>query len=220
LLHRRSPGDLFDLLYAIVFRDQFGVNRREVVTTFLKKSIFEGEPTAARDLLRALPIATFRELWQSLVVPVASLFNFDFVLANFQNLIESLFALIIPAAQPAFVPVMPAARITRPFGSGGRSVGGGFRNYFSADIRNTIISAGRAGMMVQLSYDGYNRLVEPYKLEYYVRKKDGRGLEYFWGWDTTGGKSGKIGIKQFICDKISSVSVTNHPFHPRFAVEF
>jgi hypothetical protein len=74
--------------------------------------------------------------------------------------------------------------------------------------------------MVQLSYDGYNRLIEPYKLEYYVRKKDGRGLEYFWGWDTTGGKSGKIGIKQFICDKISSVGATNHPFHPRFAVEF
>ena len=60
-------------------------------------------------------------------------------------------------------------------------------------------------MMVQLSYDGYNRLVEPYKLEYYIRKKDGRGLEYFWGWDTSGGKSGKIGIKQFICDKIGSV---------------
>jgi hypothetical protein len=44
--------------------------------------------------------------------------------------------------------------------------------------------------MVQLLYDGYDRLVEPYRLEYYVRKKDGRGLEYFWGWDTTGGKSG------------------------------
>jgi predicted nucleotidyltransferase component of viral defense system len=27
LLHRRNPVDLFDLLYAIVFRDQFGVSR-------------------------------------------------------------------------------------------------------------------------------------------------------------------------------------------------
>ena len=50
--------------------------------------------------------------------------------------------------------------------------------------------------MVELTYDGIRRLVEPYKLEYYVRKKDGRGFEYFWGWDTTGGRSGKIGIKQ------------------------
>ncbi len=29
LLHRRNPVDLFDLLYTIIFRDQFGVNRRE-----------------------------------------------------------------------------------------------------------------------------------------------------------------------------------------------
>ena len=73
--------------------------------------------------------------------------------------------------------------------------------------------------MVHLSYDGYNRLVEPYKLEYYVRKKDGQGLEYFWGWDTTGGKSGKVGIKQFICNKIQSVRPTSQSFQPRYAVE-
>jgi hypothetical protein len=75
-------------------------------------------------------------------------------------------------------------------------------------------------MMVRLVYDGYDRAVEPYKLEYYVRKKDGLALEYFWGWDTTGGKSGKIGIKQFICDKIQSVQPTSFPFQPRYAVKF
>lgn len=74
--------------------------------------------------------------------------------------------------------------------------------------------------MVLLSYDGFDRFVEPYRLEYYVRKKDGRGLEYFWGWDTTGGRSGKTGIKQFICDKITSVQESARSFHPRFAVEF
>src|SRR5205823_3405844 len=161
------------LLYAIVFRDQFGVSRREVITTFLKKSIFEANPTDARDQLRAVPIADFRELWKFLVAPVASLFNFDFVVTNFQGLIDSLFALAI-APQPALAggglaPVI-SARITRPSGGFGRPVGGGFRNYFSSDIRNTIIGAGRARTMVQLSYDGYDRIVEPYKLEYYVRK--------------------------------------------------
>jgi hypothetical protein len=73
--------------------------------------------------------------------------------------------------------------------------------------------------MVDLTYDGFNRLIEPYKLEYYVRKKDSRGLEYFWGWDTTGGRSGKVGIKQFICDKIQLVRATNLRFQPRFNVE-
>ncbi|WP_338695240.1 nucleotidyl transferase AbiEii/AbiGii toxin family protein [Bradyrhizobium sp. 26S5] len=222
LLHRRNPVDLFDLLYAIVFRDQFGVSRREVVTTFLKKSIFEANPTDARDQLRAVPIANFRGLWTSLVAPVASLFNFDFVATNFQGLVDSLFALII-VPQPAFSGGGGGAlapRILRPSGGIERSISGGFRNYFSSDVRNTIISAGRSGTMVQLSYDGYDRLIEPYKLEYYVRKKDGQGLEYFWGWDTSGGKSGKTGIKQFICDKIVSVHSTNRQFQPRFAVEF
>jgi predicted nucleotidyltransferase component of viral defense system len=218
LLHRRNPVDLFDLLYTIVFRDQFGVSRREVVTTFLKKSIFEANPTDARDQLRAVPIADFQGLWASLVAPVASLFNFDYVTTNFQSLVDSLFALVIPQPSVSGGGV-PAARILRPSGGVVRPIGGGFRNYFPSDIRNTIISAGRSGTMVRLLYDGYDRLIEPYKLEYYVRKKDGRGLEYFWGWDTSGGKSGKTGIKQFICDKIATVQPTNRKFQPRFAVE-
>jgi len=73
---------------------------------------------------------------------------------------------------------------------------------------------------VELIYDdGIRRLVEPYKIEYYVRKKDGIGLEYFWGYDRTGGKSGP-GIKRFICDKIFSVRSTNMAFVPQFQPEF
>jgi predicted nucleotidyltransferase component of viral defense system len=218
LLHRRNPVDLFDLLYTIAFRDQFGVNRREVVTTFLRKSIFESEPMVARDQLRAVPVADFSGLWKSLVAPVASLFNFDFVTSNFQGLIDSLFTLVAPT-QPAFAPASTGPRLMRPSGGFARPIGTGFRNYFAADARKTIMDAGRSGTMVELSYDGYERLVEPYKLEYYVRKKDGRGLEYFWGWDTTGGRSGKVGIKQFICDKIQSVRPSGQSFQPRFAIE-
>jgi predicted nucleotidyltransferase component of viral defense system len=218
LLHRRNPADLFDLLYAIVFRDQFGVNRREVVTTFLKKSIFDSEPMVARDQLRAVPVADFSGLWKSLVAPISSLFNFEFVVANFQGLIDSLFTLVAPA-QRVFAPVSAGPTLRRPSGGFSRPLSPVFRNYFVADARRAIMDAGRARTMVELSYDGYDRLVEPYKLEYYVRKKDGRGLEYFWGWDTTGGRSGKVGIKQFICDKIQSVRPTAHPFNPRFAIE-
>jgi hypothetical protein len=169
-------------------------------------------------------VTDFSGVWNSLVAPVASLFNFDFVIANFRGLIDSLFALVTPA-QPAGIPTNVAPSLRRPFGGVGRPIGSiasidaGFRNYFPADVRRTIISAGRASTMVELYYDGYQRLVEPYKLEYYVLKRDGRGLEYFWGWDTTGGKSGKIGIKQFICDKIQLVHPTNRSFQPRFAIE-
>ena len=164
LLHRRNPGDLFDLLYAIVFRDQFGVNRREVVTTFLKKSIFDSQPMVARDQLRSVAIADFGGLWTSLVAPVASLFKFDFVVSNFQALIDSLFELVAPPPAAAFPG--PTARIAR-LGDLGRSTAAvGFRNYFAADARHTIIGAGRSGTMVRLTYDGYERLVEPYKLEF------------------------------------------------------
>lgn len=219
LLHRRNPVDLFDLLYAIIFRDQFGVSRSEVVTTFLRKSVFERQPSVARDQLRSIPLADFSGMWKSLVAPVASLFNFDFVLANFQVLVDSLFSLVAAPTQPAFAPAGGGGlRLGRP--SGRPSVGSvGFRNYFTSDIRNTIIAAGRACTMVELTYDGHTRLVEPYKLQYYVRKKDRRGLEYFWGWDNTGGRSRKIGIKQFICDKIQSVRSTSHVFQPKYLVE-
>ncbi len=73
--------------------------------------------------------------------------------------------------------------------------------------------------VLELSYDGYDRLVEPYSMKYYVRK-NGVGMEYFWGYDTSGGKSGRQSIKQFICDKIESASLTNFSFSPRYAVEF
>jgi hypothetical protein len=137
--------------------------------------------------LKAVPVPQFQSLWSSLVAPIASLFSFDFVIANFASLIDALFALI-PA--PAAATAIGAPRIGRLGAVGVRSFGAA-PLYFPSGIRNTIISAGRSRAMVELTYDGYRRLVEPYKLEYYVRKKDGRGLEYFWGWDTTGGRAVK-----------------------------
>jgi len=37
------------LLFAIVLKNEYGVVRREVITTFLKKSIFEPNPQDARN---------------------------------------------------------------------------------------------------------------------------------------------------------------------------
>jgi hypothetical protein len=200
-----------------VFRDQFGVNRREVITTFLRKSIFEGDPAGAREQLRAVPVGSFQTLWKSIVAPVVSFFAFEFVVSNFQSLIDSLFALIL--VPPS---VTAGAGFVRGVTQGSNrlrgGVGDGYQYYFPSNTRNTIIEAGRSRTMVRLLYDGYQRLVEPYKLEYYIRK-DGRGLEYFWGWDTSGGKSGKVGIKQFICNKIQSVQMTDISFRPQFIIE-
>jgi predicted nucleotidyltransferase component of viral defense system len=218
LLHRCRPGDLFDLLYSIVFRNEYGVNRREVISTFLRKSIFESNPNDARDQLLAVSLDAFKEQWRSIIAPLASLFTFEFVVGNFAALINSLFGLLTPlpvgagGGFPAIVPRLATRGISR----GAVSLG---RNYFAADARQTIINAGRTMTMISLLYDNYERVIEPYKLQYYVRKSDGRGLEYFWGYDISGGKSGTVGIKQFICDKIQAVHPTSRGFSPRFPIE-
>jgi hypothetical protein len=67
--------------------------------------------------------------------------------------------------------------------------------YFPWNARSVIVAAGRSQTLMEFTYDGFRRLVEPYKIEYHVRKSDGIGSEHFWGYDKTGGKSGRIGIK-------------------------
>jgi len=214
LLHRRKAIDLFDLLYSIVFVRDFAVDRLLIVTTFLKKSIFEPQPLVAREQLLAVPLEEFRPLWSAIVAPIRSLFNFDYALGNFRSLIESLFAF---SSQPAGIAgsgfASPIPRITQ------RTIS---RQpiYFSWDARNVIVAAGRSRTLVELTYDGFRRLIEPYKIEYYVRKSDGIGSEYFWGYDHTGGKSGRIGLKQFFCNKIQFARPTDMSFVPQYPIEF
>jgi predicted nucleotidyltransferase component of viral defense system len=215
LLHRRKGGDLFDLIYAILFARDFSVNRLQVITTFLKKSIFEPQPNAAKQELLATPLKDYESTWPSILAPKSSVFGFDVVVGNFAQLIDSLFA-VLATATPRGMPARGRAGSPQSFG---RSLGISLPSFFHGGVRSTIMNAGRSLTMIELSYGGYHRLVEPYKLQYYVRKKDGVGQEYFWGYDTTGGKSGEAGMKMFICDKIESVRSTQMRFSPRYPVE-
>lgn len=210
LLHRRKAVDLFDLLYAIVFTSDFSVNRLEVVKTFLKKSIYEPNPNDAKQLLLEIPLNEWQEGWHGIIVPQTTLFGFDKVKESFGDLINSLFSLL-PSLKPA-----PAYVSASRQGGHAR-----FQSsyYFGTDNRNTIINSGRANKLIEMTYDGYRRQVEPYSFEYRVRKKDGRGVEYFWGYDRSGGKSGQQSIKRFICDKIDSVKPTDKSFTPQWAIE-
>lgn len=219
LLHRQKVSDLFDLLYSILFTKDFSMNRLEVINTFLKKSIYESEPSSAKQLLLGIQLETYRPFWSTLIAPITSIFQFDLVAANFNQLIDALFSLlpIAEAPIPAFAPAygMPQTHYGGGYGSFYSSP-----SYFSSDNRGVIISAGKSQKMVELTYDGYERLIEPYSMEYYVRKKDGVGSEYFWGYDNTGGKSGKQSIKMFFCNKIQDVRPTNYSFVPRYPIEF
>jgi predicted nucleotidyltransferase component of viral defense system len=220
LLHRRKPVDIYDLLYAILIARDYPVARLEVVSTFLKKSIFEPQPNLAKEQLLAIPLGAFEGIWPSLIVPTAALMAFSFVTANFHSLVDSLFALLVPAAMVSTTAARPLGRpLGRVGGFPGRLSGLGGVSPLRANTRQTLVTAAHNQHMVEIIYDGYTRLVEPYKLEYYVRKSDGHGSEYFWGWDTSGGKSGKVGIKQFFCHKIASATESTRTYVSRFPVE-
>jgi predicted nucleotidyltransferase component of viral defense system len=86
LLHRRKAVDMFDLLYSILIAQDYPVVRREVISTFLRKSVFDSEPNAAKTQLLALPLEEFRTLWAGIIGPIRSLFDFEYVIANFYAL--------------------------------------------------------------------------------------------------------------------------------------
>lgn len=211
LLHRCKATDLFDLVFGIL-RGGFGVSRREVISTFLKKSVFETAPHNARSNLLNSPLAGLSDFWTHLPVPRVSVFGFEVVLAEFPALIDSLFEAISPPALAGIGTRLGG--FPTPLGSGSRAQG-----HFGWNVREAILRAGRAMQMVEITYDGVARLVEPYRLAYKVRK-DGTGHEYFWGFDTTGGRSRELSMKSFFADKITGARVIDRSFSPRYPVEF
>ena len=193
LLQRRHSFDLYDYIYSIFVNTDIAVDRSEIVRTFLKKTIFEPSPGVARGLLLDLPLEVFRAIWTKYIVcPKQSLIDFDIAITRFKENVLQLF--------------------------------GGFQvNYygkiafFPSTLRNIIMEAASNLTLIQLTYDGYTRRVEPYSLVF-KRRKDGFGQEYFYAFDQTGGSSGP-GIKAFLHPKIQGLKNTDIPFEPRLPVE-
>ncbi|MFK4492875.1 putative nucleotidyltransferase component of viral defense system [Bradyrhizobium sp. USDA 336] len=211
LLFRRKAQDLFDLFYSIVFSGDFPVSRAEVVRTFLKKSTYDAEAQQARMQLLAVPLQLFRDLRDDLVTPKASRITFDMIQGRFGSLIEELFELSSRWYLPALSAAVVRPSLVRAFGCGGS---------FIPAARQVIIEAGRSLTMIEADYHGVRRLMEPYKLEYKIRKKDNRGFEYFWAYDCTGGRTSGAGIKSFFSEELRNVSATNRSFVPRDQVMF
>lgn len=194
LLQRRHSFDLYDYVYSVFINHDLEVNRTELLRTFLKKTIFEPSPGVAKGLLLDLPLDAFRVIWNKyLVCPVQSLFDFDTALTRFKENIEALFAglHVDYYGKVAFYP---------------------------SRFRNTIMEAASNLTLLDMTYDGRRRLVEPYSLVF-KRRKDGFGQEYFYAYDQTGGGATGPGIKTFLHPKIQSLANTEQPFEPRLPVE-
>jgi hypothetical protein len=124
-------------------------------------------------------------MWAALATPSASRFTFDSVVTRFSGLIDDLFGLLTPEPTPG---PRREGTIARSFSFGGA---------FNSTQRNTIIEAGRANYAIEATYHGVRRIIEPYKLEFKIRKKDNRGFEYFYGWDQTGGRTTPLVSRRF-----------------------
>lgn len=201
LLQRRHSPDLYDFVHSLFFQKVLAISRREVLTTFLKQTIYEPSPAAAKGLLLQLPFELIRGFWnQYLVCPKLALFSFDDAETWFKSIVNDIFTLAEPS--PTY-----AARAW-----------GASPVFYSANLRDTIMEGGRLQRLLRLVYDGYERFVEPYSLTF-KRRQDGVGREYFYAWDRSGGSNGHVGIKSFLAEKVQSVSLTEDTFEPRYQIE-
>jgi hypothetical protein len=194
LLQRRHSFDLYDYVYSVFINRDLEIDRVELLEAFLKKTIFEPSPGVARGLLLDLPLETFRAAWHRyLVCPIPSLFDFDTALGRFKESIEGLFA---------------GWQVDRY----------GHVAFYPSKFRNAIMQAARDLTLLDITYDGRRRLIEPYSLAF-KRRRDGFGQEYFYAYDRTGGRSTGPGIKTFLHPKIQALANTDQRFEPRLPVE-
>jgi hypothetical protein len=191
LLQRRYCYDLFDLVYSLFIAEEIEVNRAELMSVFLRKTIFGSSPGAARSLLLDLPLDIYRGWWHKVLVPAANRMSFDAAVEALRSGITELFA---------------------PYAVRGRSE----LAFYPSRLRNPILEAGTGRKLIRVKYHGATRIMEPYSLVF-KRRQDGVAQEYFYAWDRTGGNSGP-GIKTLMHYDIQAFAVLEETFEPRFEV--
>jgi hypothetical protein len=188
-----SAANLYDYIYSIFIRHEINVDRAEIIQTFLDKTIFRPDPTAAKNLLLGLPFERFKNAWDKYIVcPKSVWIRFDEGLQRFRENMEELF-------QGVF---FRQRQLT----------------FFPAQYRNPIMDAGSSMTLLRLTYSGVERLVEPYSLVY-KRRQDGTAQEYFYAYDRTGGRDSGPDIKTFVASGVQAVAPTEEKFEPRYPVE-
>ncbi len=192
LLQRQHAPDLFDYVYSIKLLGG-NLNRQELVTTFIRKTIFDRNPHVAKEILLKTPFQFFREYWgKSIVCAKQALIGVEEAIATFTTDLNDLFNIYSQNSFSTFA-------------------------YFNADMRIPIMEAGRTMTCLKITYGGYDRLVEPYSLRY-MQRRDGAEREYFYVYDRVGGNSGP-GVKALVADKLTSIVNTEEQFKPRFPVD-
>src|SRR5262249_51508341 len=124
LLQRRYCYDLFDLVYGVFIAKDITVDRSELMSVFLRKTIFGNSPGAARSLLLDLPLDIYRGWWHKVLVPTASRMSFDTAVETLRSGVIELFA---------------------PYAVGGR----GELAFYPSRLRNPIMEAGAGRKLIK-----------------------------------------------------------------------
>lgn len=193
LIQRRHSHDLFDLVYSTFINRSIELDRSLVLRTFLGKTIFSSSPSAAKEILLGIPMTFFGGVWEKFIRrPKSTRFGFDRAVEGFQNAIENLFSNV--------------------------QGGWGEKAFFPSEQRNLIMDAGAGKKLLRLTYDGIERLVEPYSLAY-KRPQSGGAREYFYGYDQTGGRTSGPSVKSFVHTGVQKIELTDIDYEPRYEIE-
>ena len=193
LLQRKHIADLFDLVYAIIISPEVEIDRASLLSTFFKITIFGRDPSVVKGLFIDLPLIALGSVWEKYIAcPVATFFDFERAKSNFFDFINEL------------IPQQATHDYSRIF--------------FPSVLRNPILAAADSMTMLKLRYSGIERLVEPYELAFKIRR-DRVAREYFYAYDTTGGRHSPPGIKAFVSEKVESIENTDQEFQPRMPME-
>jgi len=193
LLQRKHIVDLFDLVYATIISPDIEIDRSALLSTFFRITVFGRDPSVVKGLFIDLPIASLGGLWKKVIAcPVATFFDFESAKANFLDFIHKL----IPQ------------QATHDFSE----------TFFPSSMRNPILAAADSMTMLKLTYANVERFVEPYELTFKIRK-DGVAREYFYVYDTTGGRSSGPGLKILVSQNVQSIENTDRGFKARFSME-
>jgi len=202
LLQREHSPDLFDFVYAVLVQNALHIDRIELAKTFIRKTIYERNPFAAYDLLARRPLSVIKDAWAKyLVLPKPTLLAFEEAERLFRDGLEALFVLLGINPQNAAAYAASASI-----------------DYFPVERRSVLMEAGRLQRLIEVTYNGYRREMEPYALAY-KRRKDGVAREYFYAYDRSGGESGELGIKLMTNDNMSSLRMLDEKFEPRYPIE-
>lgn len=188
LLQRQHAPDLFDYAYSIKLLGG-QLNKKEVVETLIKKTIFERNPQVLKNILLKTSFDYFREYWdKSLVCAKSILFGVDDAISTLLADLESIFSIYTDSGYADF-------------------------EYFGADLRMPIMKAARSQTLLRVRYKGEDRVIEPYSLKY-LQKRDGQQREYFYAYNCSGGQH-QPGIRCFVSENFQSIENTDDSFTPR-----